>query len=84
MTGFDAAQVAQISPSVNGLYTLNGCAIGSAGCSADSLTITSVAAGIIASVARPDILVLDVLDLSITRDRDDPELLLPNISDRDY
>ena len=69
---------------MNGLYTLNGCAIGSAGCSPDSLTITSVASGVIASVARPDILVLDVLDLSITRDRDDPELLLPNISDRDY
>ena len=38
----------------------------------------------IASVLRPDILTLGILDLTVTRDRDDPSLLLPNISDRDY
>ena len=38
----------------------------------------------IASLLRPDLLLMDVLDLTITRDRDDPVLLLPNISDRDY
>ncbi len=83
LTGFDAAQVSQISPNVSNAYTLNGCAIGAQSCSVQSsLPATLTAAP--SSVIRPDILSLDVLDLSVTRDRDDPTLLLPNISDRDY
>ena len=83
-TAFDAAIVSRISPRVDTVYTLNGCAIQAASCTPDAQTLTSIAASTIASTIRPDILVLDVLDLSVTRDRDDPTLVLPNISDRDY
>ncbi len=86
-TDFDAAQVSQISPVVSNMYTLNGCAIGAQSCSGQSTlltTITAAEAAAASSIIRPDILTLDVLDLSVTRDRDDPTLLLPNISDRDY
>ena len=84
-TGFDAAEVSRISPQVSQIYTLNNCAIGASSCSAQDAVISSLAASLQASsVIRPDILTLDVLDLSVTRDRDDPTLLLPNISDRDY
>ena len=84
ITTFTAAEIARISPAVNPAYTLNGCTIQAAGCSADALSINTIASLLIASIVRPDILALDVLDLSVTRDRDDPTILLPNISNRDY
>ena len=82
----DAAQQSQIFPLVSNAYTLNGCAIGAASCSDITQTsiLTAALQSVVASAVRPDILTLDVLDLSVTRDRDDPTLLLPNISDRDY
>ncbi len=88
-TGTDAAQISQISPQVSEVYTLNGCSIAAVTCTASNSVISSLTASITASlqassVIRPDILTLDVLDLSVTRDRDDPTLQLPNISDRDY
>ena len=88
-TGFDAAEVSRISPQVDQIYTLNNCAIGASSCSSQNslvstLTASAQAGAQASSVIRPDILSLDVLDLSVTRDRDDPTLLLPNISDRDY
>ena len=95
-TGFNAAYVSQISPSFNVNYLLNGCAIASVTCAppvpapapipvAPPLVIADFQSFILPlSFLRPDILTLDVLNLSVTRDRDDPTLLLPNISDRDY
>ncbi len=80
-----AAQLSRISPQVSELYTFNGCDIAASACTgnigAGTLTFTEAA---IASLLRPDILSLDQLDLSVTRDRDDPTLLLPNISNQDY
>ena len=84
-TDFTAAEISQISPIVSNAYTLNGCAIGAESCSSQTTLLSTLTAALTASsVIRPDILTLDVLDLSVTRDRDDPTLLLPNISDRDY
>ena len=85
-TDVEAAQVSQIFPAVSSVYTLNGCAIAAQSCSQQGSLATTITAAQAAasSVIRPDILTLDVLDLSVTRDRDDPTLLLPNISDRDY
>ena len=77
-TGFTAAQDARISPQLSLQYQLNGCAIQAVTCTPDQAFLLPQ------SVLRPDLLTLDVLDLSVTRDRDDPTLLLPNISDRDY
>ena len=86
LDGFSAAQASLISPQVDLLYTLNGCALAAASCSstADSEATTLLASAAITSILRPDILTLDVLDLSVTRDQADPTLQLPNISDRDY
>ncbi len=83
--GTTAAQISRISPQVSDVYTLNGCAIQAVSCSSTTTFLSTILANItIASLLRPDELVLDVLDLSTTRDRDDPTLLLPNISNRDY
>ncbi len=84
--GTDAAQVSSISPQVSAVYTLNGCSIAAVTCTAQTSVLTSTIATSLqaSSLIRPDILTLDVLDLSVTRDRDDPTLQLPNISDRDY
>ena len=81
--------MSQISPQVSAVYTLNGCSIAAVTCTATDSLISSLTASITtslqaSSLIRPDILALDVLDLSVTRDRDDPTLQLPNISDRDY
>ena len=90
-TDTSAAQVSGISPAVDLRYTINNCAIAIVACGASTGgtspgTVLLQAAGLaaIASTLRPDILTLDILDLSVTRDREDPTLLLPNISDRDY
>ncbi len=83
--GFAAAQLSNISPQVDLRYTLNGCALAAVSCGDQSPSAsTLVLSATIASVLRPDILALDVLDLSVTRDQADPTLQLPNISDRDY
>ena len=82
-SGTLAAQISEASPQSSDSYTLNGCAIGAFSCTPDTLMLFNTTAAI-ASILRPDILTLDVLDLSVTRDRDDPTLLLPNISERDY
>ena len=84
-TGTTAAQFARVNPRVDLGYTLNGCVVAVVSCAVNTIGSTvfqPIAA--IASLLRPDLLTLDVLDLSVRRDRDDPNLLLPNISDRDY
>ena len=84
-TDATAAQLARIEPRVDIGYTLNGCTVAAVSCSVVRASITTLQpAAAIASLLRPDVLALDVLGLSVTRDRDDPTLLLPNISDRDY
>jgi filamentous hemagglutinin len=80
--GTVAAQVSKISPEVSEIYTLNGCAIMAVSCAPARSFLTSVLT--IGSILRPDEVVLNVLDLAVTHDRDDPTLLLPNISNRDY
>ena len=81
-SGTPAAQLSRISPQFDPAYTLNACALAAPSCTPDNAILFATAA--IASILRPDLLTLDVLDLTVTRDRDDPTLLLPNISDRDY
>ncbi len=85
-TDATAAQFADLLPGLDLRYTLNGCAISITSCFVGTADIGTVflPAAAISSVLRPDILSQDVIDLSPIRDRDDPTLLLPNISDRDY
>ncbi len=83
-TGSTAAQGAQLLPGTDLRYTFNSCAIASVSCSSDAFGSIALPTAAIISVLRPDILTLGILDLTVTRDRDDPTLLLPNISDRDY
>ncbi len=83
-TGTTAAQIGLLQPGPDLRYTFNNCAIAAATCSSDAIAVVSLPTAAIASVLRPDILTLGILDLTVTRDRDDPTLLLPNISDRDY
>ncbi len=77
-TGFTAAETSNIEPGFNVRYLLNGCAIASASCTVQPSFLLPQ------SFLRPDLLSLSLLDLTVTQDRDDPSLLLPNISDRDY
>jgi len=84
-TDATAAQFARVEPQVNLGYTVNGCAVAAVSCSVNPVSGTVFQpAAAIASILRPDTLTIDVPDLSVRRDRDDPALLLPNISDRDY
>ena len=78
-TLFEAAYISQINPAFSQSYQINNCAIASISCvpTQNSFILPQ-------SFLRPDIISQDVIDLSPTRDRDDPTLLLPNISDRDY
>ena len=78
-TLFGAAYVSQINPAFSQSYQINNCAIASISCVATQGSFIYPQ-----SFLRPDIISQDVIDLSPTRDRDDPTLLLPNISDRDY
>ncbi|WP_216851130.1 hypothetical protein, partial [Acidisphaera sp. L21] len=68
ITGFTAAEISHISPAFDTRYLLNGCAIMSISCVVQSSIIVPQA------FLRPDLLSLDVLNLSVTRDRDDPTL----------
>lgn len=79
-----AAQGAQLLPGTDLRYTFNSCAIAAISCSSEALGSITLPTAAIVSVLRPDILTLGILDLTVTRDHDDPTLLLPNISDRDY
>jgi hypothetical protein len=81
-----AALISRISPLVSDSYTLNGCTIAAQSCTTVSIDLASVLTATlpIASVLRPGFPTLGILDLSVTRDPDDPTILLPNISDRDY
>jgi len=79
-----AAQASRIDPRFDGRYLLNNCAIQSFACAVQPTFLAPQSLLAPESLLRPDILTLDVLSLSVTRDRDDPTFLLPNISDRDY
>ena len=77
--GFVAAQRSFINPNFNPRYTLNDCPIQSVSC-------TSVASFLSPKsfLRTQPFLTLNLLTLAAAPDPDDPELLLPNISDRDY
>ncbi|MDT7949865.1 MAG: filamentous hemagglutinin N-terminal domain-containing protein [Acetobacteraceae bacterium] len=79
-----AAQLGKLLPGSDLRYTFNACVIAAPSCSAETFGAVTLPAAAVSSILRPDILTLGILDLSVTRDRDDPTLLLPNISDRDY
>jgi len=92
-TGFEAAGVATISPLVNTDYLLNGCAISTACGVQNTIPLDIAVAAItpksfldttLGSVFKPFLFTVDLITIGVIRDPTDPELVLPDISDRDY
>ena len=87
--GFPAARDSNIQPGINQAYLLNGCVIQAATCGnipnppgLPDFLITSILAP--QTFLQPKLVTLDLLRLGVVVDTSDPDLLLPNISDRDY
>ena len=93
--GGSAATISTIAPAVSAAYTFNGCVIATA-CTTVAPPVTlellaipqlfpkSFATSLLGNVLQPNLFTIDLITVGIARDPTDPELVLPNISDRDY
>jgi hypothetical protein len=91
-SGAGAATIARIVPSVSADYMLNGCTIGAVNCGISASALAQAAAlleppsadKVLGAVRKRLLFLAGQITLGIARDEVAPELLLPNVSDRDY